>query len=83
MKTYTLICPDPDCAAGFDIELEPADLSEDGDLIECPLCLEEWEWSYAAETDTLTLIPDEDEEADDTLLVDTEEDEEDDDEPDE
>jgi hypothetical protein len=68
MKTYTLICPDPDCADEFDIKLEPADLSEDGDLIECPTCFEEWEWSYAAETDTLTLVADE--EFDETDLTD-------------
>ena len=79
MKTYSLVCPDPDCTAEFDAELDPATLTEDGDLIECPECLDEWEWEYVAETDTLTLLPDEEDEAD-TMLVDTEEDEENDDE---
>lgn len=69
MKTFTLICPDPDCAEEFDIELEPAtDLTDNSDLIECPACLEEWEWEYGAEADTLTLLPDE--EFDETDLTD-------------
>ena len=68
MKTYSLICPDPDCAAEFDVELDPATLTEDGDLIECPECLDEWEWEYDAEADTLTLLPDE--EFDETDLTD-------------
>jgi hypothetical protein len=73
MKTFTLTCPDPDCAEEFDIELEPAtDLTDNSDLIECPACLEEWEWEYDAEADTLILLPDEDDEADDLSLVDTE-----------
>jgi hypothetical protein len=58
MKTYSLICPDPDCAAEFDVELDPATLTEDGDLIECPECLDEWEWEYDAEADTLILLED-------------------------
>lgn len=62
MKTYTLVCPDPDCAEEFDIELDPATLTEDGDLIECPGCFDEWEWEYDAPTDTLSLLPDEDDE---------------------
>ena len=75
MKTFTLICPDPDCAEEFDIELEPAaDLTDDSDLIECPTCLEEWEWEYAPETETLTLLPDE--EFDETDLTDESGDEE-------
>ena len=72
MKTFTLICPDPDCAEEWDIDLDPATLTEDAELIECPACLEEWEWEYAPETETLTLLPDEDDEADDLSLVDTE-----------
>ena len=59
MKTYTLVCPDPDCAEEFDIELDPATLEDEGDLIECPSCLEEWEWEHDAETDALVLLPDE------------------------
>ena len=73
MKTYTLICPDPDCAEEFDIELEPSELGDDGDLIECPECFEFWEWSFDADTDTLTLLPDEEEEADETDLTMTDE----------
>ena len=67
MKTYTLICPDPDCAEEFDIELDPAELTDDADLIECPECFEEWEWNYDVDTETLTLIPDEADETDLTL----------------
>ena len=75
MKTFTLICPDPDCAEEFDIELEPAtDLTDNSDLIECPACLEEWEWEYDAEADTLILLPDE--EFDETDLTDESGDEE-------
>lgn len=70
MKTYTLICPDPDCAEEFDIELDPATLTDDADLIECPECLEEWEWIYEEEADTLVLVPDVDDCADLTDLTD-------------
>ena len=74
MKTFTLICPDPDCAEEFDIDLDPSTLTEDAELIECPACLEEWEWEYAPETETLTLLPDE--EFDETDLTDESGDEE-------
>jgi hypothetical protein len=76
MKIYTLICPDPECAEEFDIELEPATLTDDADLIECPECLEGWEWEYDAEADTLVLLPDE--EFDETDLTDESGDAEDD-----
>jgi hypothetical protein len=77
LKTFTLVCPDPDCAEEFELELDPATLTEEADLIECPACLDEWEWEYVAETDALTLLPDE-EEFDETDLTDESGDAEDD-----
>ena len=77
-KTYSLICPDIDCAEEFDIELMPADLAEDGDLITCPGCEESWEWEHDAETDTLTLLPNADDEDEDEEAGDEEEGEDDD-----
>jgi hypothetical protein len=87
MKTYTLTCPDPDCAESFDIELDPTTLTDEGELIECPECLEEWEWEYDAVTGILALLPDEDEdeededddEAEDMQLVEDEDEDEDED----
>ena len=79
LKTYSLICPDTNCAEEFDIERAPETLVEDGECIQCPACGEEWEWEYDAEADTLQLVADEDD-LDTDLLEDTEDDEEDDDE---
>jgi hypothetical protein len=59
MKTYTLICPDPECEHEFHYEADPAALADGGDLITCPECEEPWEWEYDAETDTLELLFDE------------------------
>lgn len=58
--TFDLICPDPDCAEPFQVELDPAVLTDDGDLITCPECFEEWEWEY--EAGNLQLLTDEDQE---------------------
>jgi hypothetical protein len=77
LKTYNLICPDPDCAEGFTVEYSPADLVEDGECIECPACGEEWEWEYDAEADTLQLLGDEAYDLDTDLLEDAEIQEED------
>jgi len=64
LKTYSLICPDIDCAEEFDIELSPAAaLADGGETIECPECGEEWEWEYDPDTDTLQLLGDEEDEA--------------------
>jgi hypothetical protein len=63
LKTYSLICPDIDCAEEFDIELSPAALADGGETIECPECGEEWEWEYDLDTDTLQLLGEKDAEA--------------------
>ena len=60
LKTYSLICPDTDCAEEFDVSRTPESLVEDGECICCPACDEEWEWEYDAEADTLQLLADED-----------------------
>lgn len=68
MKTYTLTCPDPECKRTFTVQLEPVDLEDGGDPIECPKCEEEWEWEHDLEADTLELVADpeeDDEESDD------------------
>lgn len=63
LKTYSLICPDIDCAEEFDIELSPAAaLADGGETIECPECGEEWEWEYDPDTDILQLLGDEEDE---------------------
>ena len=78
MTTYGLECPG--CGEEFDIDLEPAQLGDDGDLIECPNCFNEWEWGYDADAGTLELLPDEDEDEDgDMPLVDDEDEDDDED----
>jgi hypothetical protein len=60
-KTFTLICPDPECEYEFTKELDPeTDLGEDGPCIECPECGEEWEWELD-EDGTLELVADDEE----------------------
>ena len=71
-KTYSLICPDTDCAQEFNVEYAPAELIDGGECIECPACDEEWEWEYDAEADTLQLLADEDDDLDTDLLEDAE-----------
>lgn len=63
LKTYTLKCPDPDCAEEFTIERDPETLGDDGELIECPFCFNEWEWEY--EDGVITLLADDDEDDED------------------
>lgn len=74
LKTYTVTCPDPDCAKKFTIERDPETLGDDGELIECPACFNEWEWEY--EDGVITLLDDldiEDLELEDLDLEETEE----------
>lgn len=81
MKTYTLTCPDSDCAHEFTLECDPETLADGGELIECPKCLDEWEWEHDPATDVLTLIPDDyedDEPITDAEIEDGAEDEDDD-----
>ena len=68
-KPYTLTCPD--CETVFTLDLSPAQLAEDGETITCPECDLDQEWEYDEETDTLTLLPFEDD-FDETDLTDDE-----------
>jgi hypothetical protein len=61
LKTYAVQCPDPNCAEEFTIERGPETLVDDGELIPCPVCQEEWEWEFSADVITL-LQPEDDEE---------------------
>lgn len=81
LKSYELVCPG--CDEEFTVDLAPEALADDGDLIECPACFNEWEWAYDPDADTLELLADEDSEEDDLPLVDTEEEDDEDDEDDE
>lgn len=78
LKTYDVVCPDPDCAEEFQVERDPAELAQgEGDLIECPSCLEEWEFDYYPETDTLELTGEDfEDEAEDMGLTCTDDDDE-------
>jgi hypothetical protein len=79
LKTYSLICPDADCAEEFDVSLAPEALTEGGVCIQCPACGDEWEWEYDPDTGTLQLqLPGDEDDLDTDLLED--EDGEDDDE---
>jgi len=80
LKTFDLICPDPNCAESFQYVLDPAVLTDEGELIECPACLTEWEWEY--EADKLTLLADAEDEEDDEHAEDKDDEEEDDEEED-
>jgi transcription elongation factor Elf1 len=58
LKSFDLTCPE--CGEDFEIECDPAvSLTDDGDLIECPNCFNEWEWDYDQEAGTLELFDDE------------------------
>ena len=63
LKTYTVTCPDEDCAEEFTIERDPETLGDDGELIECPACFNEWEWEHD-KAGVITLLPDWDEDED-------------------
>jgi hypothetical protein len=71
LKTYDVVCPDPDCATEFQVTCDPAELAKgEADLIECPACLEEWEWDYVPSSpeypeDELTLSTGDDSDLDD------------------
>ena len=59
--TYTVTCPDPQCATTFTHDADPKQLATgDGDLVTCQECGEAWEWDYDPNTDTLDLCPEED-----------------------
>jgi hypothetical protein len=73
LKTYTVTCPDPDCAEEFTIQRDPETLGDDGELIQCPACGEEWEWEH--EAGFITLLPDFDLEDDEDEDEDDEDDE--------
>jgi hypothetical protein len=89
LKTYVVVCPASYCAEEFQVERDPAELAQgEGDLIECPACLEEWEWDYVPASpehpeDELILSGDDeadDDEADDMGLTCDDDDEDDEDE---
>jgi hypothetical protein len=73
-KTYDVTCPDsPFCGEEFEVELDPA---TEEDCIECPFCGAEFGWDHDTVTDTITLVPNEDDEIDETPLADDDEGEE-------
>lgn len=65
LKTYDVTCPD--CEEDFEVELDP--LTEE-ECIECPECLGEFDWEHIEDTDTIELIPYEEDEIDGTPLAD-------------
>jgi len=71
MKTYEMQCPD--CETVLTLEMEPT-TDDPEEAIECPECHGEFDWEHDAATDTVTLMPYED---DDAEADDDEEDEED------
>lgn len=76
MKFYDMICPD--CGEELSIEMDP--LTEDAEVIECPVCDYEALWEHDAATDTVKLKIDPDlEEEDEETTGDIEWDDEDDD----
>jgi hypothetical protein len=77
LKPYAVQCPDPDCAEEFTIERAPEALLDDGEMISCPVCQEEWEWEFEAGVITL-LLPEDDDEEDDEIDAEFENDDEDD-----
>jgi hypothetical protein len=82
-KTYSVICPDPNCANEFKIELSAAELADGAELIACPECNESWEWNYDEAAGTLELLPDEgadDEEEDEEEEIDEDDEDDEDDE---
>jgi DNA replicative helicase MCM subunit Mcm2 (Cdc46/Mcm family) len=64
LKAYDVTCPE--CTEEFEVEMDPA--TED-EYIECPECLEEFDWDHDTDTDTVTLLPGDFEEDDDTPLT--------------
>ena len=79
---HTVICPDEACAAEFSVERSPEELRDEGELIACPTCGEEWEWDYSADTGLVLALPEEDSDLDDDEDDEEfEEDDEDEDEP--
>ena len=81
LKTYAVRCPNPDCAEEFTIERTPEMLVDDGELIPCPACKEEWEWEFEPEAGIITLM--EDDFKEDRLEEDFEDDDDDEEDDDE
>jgi hypothetical protein len=71
-KTYDVTCPDSYCNEDFEVELDPV---TETDCIECPECLEEFDWEYDTETDTIALVSNEEEENDNSLSDDDDDEE--------
>ena len=64
LSTYDVVCPG--CDEEFQVQRAPVELAQgEGDLIECPGCVNQFEWDYDEDTDTLELCPIEYDEADD------------------
>lgn len=59
LKTYDVTCPS--CHEDFEVEMDP--LTEK-DCIECPNCYDEVDWEHDATADTVTLLPNDDDDLD-------------------
>ncbi len=70
-KEYEMECPNPECLTTLTLGMDPIKDDPEED-IECPECLEAFTWQYDAASDTVTLLPYEDDAEDEE-----EEDEED------
>ena len=75
LKTYDVTCPDsPFCGEEFEVELDP---ETEENCVDCPFCGAEFDWEHDQATDTITLVPNgEDDEIDETPLADDDEGEE-------
>lgn len=82
-KTYSVVCPDEECARGFDVIKTAEDLADGGELIACPACGQWWEWDIDGAAGTLELLPEEEEEEEDEGQDEEEEEDEDQDEEEE
>jgi hypothetical protein len=75
MQYYDLTCPG--CSHEFTYSTTAATLADGGDLIECPMCHNEWEWEYLPDENELALLPDEEGEEDEDLEGEDQDDEDD------
>jgi len=74
MRTFTVTCPE--CETELDVRIEEADLAdpETNHTVVCEECDTETEYAYDPESDDLEAVDEEDEdETDDTPLVDDDE----------
>lgn len=71
MRTFTVECPECDCE--MDVDIEEADLADTelGHIVTCADCQTETEYVYDAELDDL--VPTDEDDEDDTPLVDDDE----------